>query len=232
MRDDLAINAPCTFESIFIEAYSEDFKAIAGEIYRVPNTNEINSINMYENIIKKLHNYKHDIIIGTDQNFDLLKIDQNKNTQDIFDTFITNGFFPTITKPTRITHTTATLIDNIYISTKRKINIHSAILTVDISDNLPIITSVSCDTCRVKNKPKIIQSKKITEAAKTKITNTLQNSSGHDGLSSSLIKDIKEEIALPVSILINKSLSNGIVPKSQKLAKVIPIYKAKDKKIK
>ena len=42
-------------------------------------------------------------------------------------------------------------------------------------------------------------------------------------------KDIKQEIARPVSTLINKSLSNGIVPKSLKMAKVIQIYKAKDK---
>ena len=120
LRDDLAINVSGIFESIFIEVHSDNIKAVVGEIYRVPNTNEISSINMYENIIAKLHNYKHDVIIGTDQNVDYIKIDQHKNTQDLLDTFITNGFLPTITKPTRITHASATLIDNIYVSTKCK----------------------------------------------------------------------------------------------------------------
>ena len=99
---------------------------------------------MYESIITKLHNYKHDLIIGTDQNFDYIKIDQQRKTQDIFDTFITNGFLLTITKPTRITHTSATLIDHIYVSTKRQPHIHSVILTLDISEHLPAIICVGC----------------------------------------------------------------------------------------
>ena len=57
LRDDLAVNVAGIFESIFIEVNSDYLKAIVGEIYRVPNTNEINSINMFENVIQKLHNY-------------------------------------------------------------------------------------------------------------------------------------------------------------------------------
>ena len=48
------------------------------------------------------------------------------------------GFLPTITKPTRITHTTATLIDYIYIKTSKPIKIASGIIIHDISDHLPI----------------------------------------------------------------------------------------------
>ncbi|KAK2167095.1 hypothetical protein LSH36_32g15018 [Paralvinella palmiformis] len=73
-----------------------------------------------------------------------------------FDTFLTSGFLPVITKPTRIAHTTTTLIGNINISTKRRPNIHSAILTIDIDHHLPIITIVGCDTYIINNKPKII----------------------------------------------------------------------------
>jgi hypothetical protein len=51
MRDDLATNVTGIFESIFIEVNSKQLKAVVGEIYRVPNTNEVNSINMYNNII-------------------------------------------------------------------------------------------------------------------------------------------------------------------------------------
>ena len=32
-----------------------------------------------------------------------------------------------------------------------------------------------------------------------------------------------------MSIIINKSLETGIVPKNMKIAKIIPIYKSKDK---
>jgi hypothetical protein len=58
-----------------------------------------------------------------------------------------------------------------------------------------------------------------------------KKSFGHDNISATLIKDIKNEIALPLTILFNKSLNTGSVPDLMKLAKVIPIYKSKDKEI-
>ena len=58
-----------------------------------------------------------------------------------------------------------------------------------------------------------------------------KNSSGHDNITSALIKDIKHEISIPLTILFNKSIHSGRVPDDIKLAKVIPIYKAKDKEL-
>ena len=58
-----------------------------------------------------------------------------------------------------------------------------------------------------------------------------KNSSGHDGISSKLVKDLKNEIALPLSIMINKLIESGYVPVTMKLAKVVPIYKSKDKQM-
>ena len=58
-----------------------------------------------------------------------------------------------------------------------------------------------------------------------------KNSSGHDNITSSLIKDIKHEIAIPLTILFNKSIHSGRVPDDIKLAKIIHIYKAKDKEL-
>ena len=49
--------------------------AIVGEIYRVSNTPANESVIRYESILSKLLLYKSlDIIIGTDQNFDYMKI--------------------------------------------------------------------------------------------------------------------------------------------------------------
>ena len=137
MRDELAIFHPGIFESIFIEVQLNNFNALIGEIYRVLNTNETNTKNMYESIHTKLQNYKKNIVLGTDQNFDYIKIDQHKNTEDLLNLVLTYGLVPTITKPTRIAHTTATLIDNIYILPKDKTTIQSGIMCVDISDHLP-----------------------------------------------------------------------------------------------
>ena len=54
-----------------------------------------------------------------------------------------------------------------------------------------------------------------------------KKSSGHDNLSGKLIKAISKEICTPLSIVINMSLESGVLSDSTKLAKVIPIYKAK-----
>ncbi len=58
-----------------------------------------------------------------------------------------------------------------------------------------------------------------------------KTSTGHDQISSKLLKSIRGEIAYPLSVAINKSLESGIVPASLKIAKVIPLYKAKDQQL-
>ena len=52
---------------------------------------------------------------------------------------IDNQLFPTITKPTRITETTATLLDNLIVNLALNQNYQSGILVTDISDHLPCI---------------------------------------------------------------------------------------------
>jgi hypothetical protein len=52
-----------------------------------------------------------------------------------------------------------------------------------------------------------------------------KTTSGFDKLSNKLLKEIKDEIAEPLSLIINQSINNGIFPDKLKIAKVIPIYK-------
>jgi len=60
---------------------------------------------------------------------------------------------------------------------------------------------------------------------------SIKNSSGHDGITAALIKEIKNEISYPLTILINKFLPTRIFTKSLKIAKVIPIYNSKDREL-
>jgi uncharacterized surface protein with fasciclin (FAS1) repeats len=55
-----------------------------------------------------------------------------------------------------------------------------------------------------------------------------KKSSGHDGITSEFIRKAKNALSIPLSILINKTIEFGHVPKILKLAKVIPIYKNKN----
>ena len=55
-------------------------------------------------------------------------------------------------------------------------------------------------------------------------------STGHDGISSELLKLINNDISACITLIINQSIKSGIFPDGLKIAKVIPIYKKDDKR--
>ena len=55
-----------------------------------------------------------------------------------------------------------------------------------------------------------------------------KNSTGHDGLSTKLLKRIAPVITRPLTVIINQSLNTGIFPDKLKIAKVVPLYKKGD----
>ena len=81
----------------------------------------------------------HELILGMDQNIDLLKSNEHTNTRKFLDLILDSGLWPVITRPTRITQRSATLIDNIYISKNLQRKFDSAILVDDISDHLSLV---------------------------------------------------------------------------------------------
>ena len=56
-----------------------------------------------------------------------------------------------------------------------------------------------------------------------------KKSSGHDGISNKLLKDIGSALCYPLQIIFNKSLELGRFPDIMKLADVVPLYKNKGK---
>ena len=55
-----------------------------------------------------------------------------------------------------------------------------------------------------------------------------KNSSGHDGISNTLLKTIKNDISQSLTIIINQMMTTGIFPDAFKLSKVIPLFKKGD----
>ena len=81
-------------------------------------------------------------LIGLDHNMDLLKIDRHEPTSQFVELTLNKGLIPCVTRPTRITHTSATLIDNVFIDAKLHHNSRSSILTIDLSDHLPSLITI------------------------------------------------------------------------------------------
>ena len=61
---------------------------------------------------------------------------------------------------------------------------------------------------------------------------TAKMSSGHDNISNSLLKKIKEGIVTPLNIIIKSSLQEGYFPSRMKMADVVPLFRSKNKSIK
>jgi hypothetical protein len=75
-----------------------------------------------------------------DFNIDLFKSESCDYASYFTEQLFTSSFFSLITKATRITHHTATLIDNIFTNNLEQLdNSINGIIYSDISDHLPIV---------------------------------------------------------------------------------------------
>ena len=77
-----------------------------------------------------------------DQNLNLLKSSLHNETQVFIDINFDHYLFPCITCPTRITNTSATLIDNIFISQNLHNSFDACVVVHDLSDHLPSIINL------------------------------------------------------------------------------------------
>lgn len=127
---DISIFSEGCFESIFIECSSHN-NLVFGVIYRPPNGNIDHFHDMLDQLLHKLSN-KCCYIMG-DFNIDLLKSNSN-SFSNIFNSYFFRNF---ITKPTRVSPTSKTLIDNIFSNSSAEV-VNSGIITYDISDHFPI----------------------------------------------------------------------------------------------
>ena len=138
-------------ECIFIEingiTVGQRHNLILGLFYRPPNTDVALFTDMLTNIYSKLTSEKKTCILLGDFNIDLLKFQKHDKTNDFLDSLFAHSYFPLITKPTRITEFTATLIDNIICNNLTKNDTLSGILDADISDHQPIFSFLQPNTC-------------------------------------------------------------------------------------
>ena len=128
------------FEHCLVEIELKKYKLILGSLYRAPNTDQSIFLNEYKNFIETIKKIPNsEIILGMDHNLDLLKSHVHKKTQQFLNLNLDHDLFPVITRPTRITHTSATLIDNIFLDSRLTGRTINKILVDDISDHLPSV---------------------------------------------------------------------------------------------
>ena len=68
----------------------------------------------------------------------------------------------------------------------------------------------------------------------SEVSNLIENvpnktSSGPDGISNHTLKDLKQALVKPLTIIFNQSLSEGTFPRQMKSANIIPLHKSKNR---
>ena len=107
-----------------------------GSLYRPPNTSETEFLNSYNELSNKFKlQSKKEVVLGLDHNLDMLKCHIHKSTEKFLKINLKNNILPCITRPTHITKTTATLVDNIFVSNTLYPYIKSSIIITDVSDH-------------------------------------------------------------------------------------------------
>ena len=130
------------FEHCIAEIKLKDRKLLVGKLYCAPNSNQSEFLKGYKDLIGKLKSTNYDVILGMDHNLDFLKSHLHENTQGFINYNLDNDLFPVITRPTRITHSSATLIDNVLLGSRHTGQTTSRIIVDDISDHLPCVTII------------------------------------------------------------------------------------------
>ena len=145
IEDTLAENAMVENDQFFIEEIFESLSIkipnfptetgkktlIVTSIYRQPNDGHLQRfLDLLETWFLAYDKRSTNLIITGDLNLDLLKYQSHRITAEYLDLMISHNLLPVITRPTRIKHTSATLIDHIFLQTE---GLDSFILTTELA---------------------------------------------------------------------------------------------------
>ena len=144
VRHDLnKMKHPDKTETLFIEIDRPKAKnVVIGIVYRSPDQ-DVRTFNQFvEDLLSKLTKNENKLIyIMGDFNINLLNEDVHVPTNEFIDMMTSYSLYPSITKPTRISTRSATLIDNIFTNSHNKQK--AGILLTDISDHLPTFVTTN-----------------------------------------------------------------------------------------
>jgi hypothetical protein len=145
VRHDLTIKSE-DYDMLWLEIDKDSTKTaknvIIGTIYRRPGSSPLEFNQQLQDTLLELANEQKEIIHMGDYNLNLLSSDTHIPTNEFIEINFEQSLFPSINKPTRISNSSATLIDNIFTSASLLTNSTSGILTWDISDHFPVFLIV------------------------------------------------------------------------------------------
>jgi exonuclease III len=138
IRSDLNYNDCDVSESLFIEIINPTRKnIIVGIVYRAPNNNSEAFITVRMDIMSHISQENKTCYILGDMNLNLVNNEVNASTGKFLDSMLSFMMLPLITKPSRNTANSATLIDNIFANDIEHVTTCGLLFT-DITDHFPV----------------------------------------------------------------------------------------------
>ena len=124
------------------------------------------------NVLAELNsNYEHVFIYG-DFNLNVLELTQNKFISEYIESIFSHGFLQLVTRPTRITENSATLID--HILTNSTVQSHETFLLCSkMSDHFPIIHQLNFD--KIKPSNGMVQTRDFSPDSILRFKNAIKN---------------------------------------------------------
>ena len=149
-------------ECVVVEITIRSKKICLISCYRPPNNSNYDDFqNQLLTKLTKASKTTADVILCGDLNIDLLKIESDASISNFYDSLSSHSLLPMISKPTRITDDTFSLIDNIFVTNPSQI--HSGILNFDITDHFPIFITYKDFLNNISPQPEIIEYRIINE---------------------------------------------------------------------
>lgn len=172
-------NSP-VYESMYVEIFAKNRKHkkyIIANVYRRPHDKIEDLSEFITDFPRKLNmlneKSKHVYVAG-DFNIDLLLLKENQYFNTFYEHTTAHGFFPKITRPTRITQNSHTLIDNLYTNNLTEPHV-SGIITIPISDHLVNFTVIKDITKSKRNmNPKYFDCEVINRHSVTNFRNSIK----------------------------------------------------------
>ena len=111
-------------------------------IYRPPRGDAHNFLDEVKGHIIKNKFQEKPLFLVSDLNINSLDYSRNTHVHDFFNIVFENGIFPVINRPTRVTKSTATVIDYILTNTIIDSHIQSGIIKTDISNHFAVFSLI------------------------------------------------------------------------------------------
>ena len=171
------------FDNVFIEILNPDDSknnTLIGTIYRPPGASTVEGFTDHlDELLSKISKEKKRVILTGDANINLLKYSQHVPSASFLDMLLSYGMVPKITVPTRVTHSTATLIDHIFVNEGQNVK-SSLVGTLETCMSDHYMNFIFLKNESNLTGPKTVTYRPYTEKNIIKLKNALSNQEFHE----------------------------------------------------